>query len=107
MFVVTLTACVAGNPLKAWRGGTDPDDEWQDQRHEFDELADAKAFVGELHPDVTTHVELLGPDGEVLYRKDAGDDLDAAEPGVEPQSSETEKVTVETVPAAPPVMEAQ
>jgi len=109
---VTLTACVAGNPLKAWRDGTDPDDVWQDQSHDFDDVEAAKAFVRGLHPDTTTHVVLYGTDDDgehVLYRKDHGeDDLDAAGVGVVPPSEQPPVPDdVDETPPAPPLMPAQ
>jgi len=114
MFSVTLIACVEGNPHQAWHGSTGPEDEehvpddvWQDQVHDFRELEDAKEFIRGLHPEVTTHVELHDEDGEVIYRKDAGDDLDAAEPGVVPDSAGVEEDVEDVAPPAPPVMEAQ
>lgn len=79
---VTLEACVDGNPLKAWRDGTDPDDVWEPQTHDFDQLAAARSFIVGLHPQTSTHVELHvidGADTLVVYRQDAGDDLTAVE----------------------------
>lgn len=72
-----MTACVAGNPLKAWAGGTEPDDEWEDQTHEFDDLEAAKAFITGLHHQTTTHVVLEHQDettGEwyTVFNKDGG-----------------------------------
>lgn len=113
MFEVNLIALTEGNPLKAWAGSTGPDDTehvpddvWQDQTHQFGTLEDAKAFVAGLHPDATTHVELSDESG-VLYRQDAGDDLDAVEAGVVPLSGQQAASTETVVPDGPPVMEAQ
>lgn len=111
MFTVRLVALVAGNPLKAWAGSTGPgdeehvpDDEWADKTRDFESLEDAKAFIGSLHSDATTHVELWDDD-TVLYRQDAGDDLDVAGPGVEPLSEQQAESTEVVVPEGPPVWE--
>lgn len=82
-FRVTLVACVAGDPRKAWNGtsGPDdevhvPDDEWESQEYSFDDLEEAKSFVSKLNDAVTTHVELSydnGGEWAVIYRKDEGD----------------------------------
>jgi len=86
MFQVTLTACVAGNPLKAWRDGEEPNDVWEDQTHDFgDDLEAAKTWIRGLDPRVTTHVVLLA-DGTPIYAADAADDLDAAHPDFVQQS---------------------
>lgn len=112
---VTLTACVAGNPLKAWFGTTGPDDTehvpndvWQDFDLPFDDLDAAKGFIRGLHPDTSTHVVLYGTgdDGEqVLYRQDSGhDDLDEAGVDVVPWSELALLPDVEPVePEAPPL----
>lgn len=118
-FTVELVACISGNPLKAWHGTTGdddkvhvPDDEWQDQSHDFDDLDAAKSFIEGLPEQTTTHVVLVhhGDDGdEVLYRQDAGhDDLEAAAPGVVPWS-EQPVVTEQDdeVPDAPPLLPRQ
>src|SRR5215471_14519537 len=89
-FQVTGVFCVEGNPTKAWAGTTGeddeehvPDDVWEDQVHEFDNIDEAKSFIRGLHPQLTTHVQ-LEQDGEILCAMDAeGDHLDDAAPGVE------------------------
>jgi hypothetical protein len=89
-FQVTGVFCVEGNPTKAWAGTTGedddehvPDDVWEDQVHEFDTLDGAKRFVQGLEPQMSTHITIVGEDGEVLIEMDAeGDHLDDAAPGV-------------------------
>lgn len=86
-FRVTLVACIAGNPRKAWRGGTEPDDVWEDQAHDFDDLGEAKSFVGSLPAETTTHVVLWhqadGTEWTAIFDQDAGNDhLWDAAPGV-------------------------
>lgn len=116
-FRVTLVACVAGNPLKAWRGGTDPDDVWEDQTHLFADLDAAKAFIRGLPAETTTHVVLEAAigDGDAavwtpIFVQDAdAAHLDAAnidvpmphtvDAGGPPEDDE--------VPEAPPLMAAQ
>jgi hypothetical protein len=109
-YSVTLTALVGGNPLKAWRDGSEPDDVWEDQRHEFgDDLEAAKAFIRGLHPDASTHVVLLA-DETPIYVQDFGeDDLDTAGPDVvAPSQLPAVPPDVEDVtPEAPPAMPAQ
>lgn len=82
-FRVDLIALVAGNPNKAWREGTEPDDVWEDQSHSFTSLEDAKDFIRSLPEAGTTHVKLFADD-EQIFEQDAGaDHLDDAAPGVE------------------------
>ena len=115
MFKVTLVACIEGNPFKAWHGSTGeddtehvPNDVWQDQSHDYADLAAAKEFIQGLHSEVTTHALLWDEDGEtVLYNKDAGDDLEAADSGVVPASLAPLEDTSVVVPEAPTLMEAQ
>lgn len=74
-FRVTMVACVAGNPHKAWkvklpadqhRDDPDdlapdrelPDDVWEVQSHPFDTLDAAKQFVRILPEQTTTHVRI-------------------------------------------------
>lgn len=118
-FRVTLVACIAGNPFKAWHGSTGPDDavnipddEWQDQTHDFASLDDAKSFIRALPVETTTHVVLtrVGDDGtETLYVQDFGDDLESAAPGVVAGSQEpaVPPDTEAVVPVAPPLLPAQ
>lgn len=90
-YQVTGVFCVEGNPTKAWNGTTGedddehvPDDVWEEQFHDFDDLEAAKDFIRELHPQMSTHVALVTDDGEILVEMDAeGDHLDDAAPGVE------------------------
>jgi hypothetical protein len=90
---VTGLFCVAGNPTKAWAGTTGeddeehvPDDVWEEQGWEFDELIEAKNYIKELHPQMTTHVALEAEvDGEwetILYMDSDADHIDAADVGV-------------------------
>lgn len=110
---VTLTACVSGNPLKAWRDGTEPDDVWQDQTHDFGGLDAAKAFIRGLHPDTSTHVVLESSEDNAawtpIYVQDFGeDDLDTAGPGeVPPSQAPPVPDAVDEIPAAPPLLPAQ
>lgn len=101
-FTVQLVACVAGNPLKAWEGSTGlddtehvPDDEWQDQTHDFATLDEAKAFVAGLDGRVATHVQITH-DGTVLFDQDAAHDLEAA------HVPTVEELEAEAAAAAPP-----
>lgn len=100
MFKVTLTACIAGDPRKAWNGTTGetdtehvPDDVWQDQSHDFDTLETAVEWIRGLDPRVTTHVVLVyvedGQEPREIFVKDRGDDLDKVttdppEPEIDP-----------------------
>jgi hypothetical protein len=85
--------CVEGNPTQAWNGTEGEDDEvhvpndvWQEQTHEFDDIDEAKDFIRGLEPQMTTHVALES-DGEVLcYMDSDADHLDDAAPGVLPPS---------------------
>lgn len=93
---VTLDACVAGNPLKAWKvrlpagqpldldpndtapDREPPDDVWEAQTHDFAELDAAKAFIRSLPEPTTTHVRLFA-DGTLIFDQDAdAEHLDAA-----------------------------
>lgn len=115
MVRVELEACVAGNPLKAWKGTTGeddtehvPDDVWEHQSHEFDDLEEAKEFVLELPEQTTTHVTIFSEDEEgefLLWEQDRdGDALDSLE-----DTRPVEEVPDDPnfVPEAPPLMEAQ
>jgi hypothetical protein len=90
-YQVTGVFCVEGNPTKAWAGTTGdddtehvPDDVWEEQVHDFEDIDEAKDFIRGLHPQMSTHVVLQTDDGEVLVEMDAeGDHLDDAAPGVE------------------------
>lgn len=115
MFTVTLTGCVAGNPLKAWKGTTGeddlehvPDDVWEDQTHDFADLDAAKDFIRGLHPDTSTHVLLLA-DGVVIFDQDAGaDHLDDAASGVTmPHLVDSGGGSEDAVPDAPPLLASQ
>lgn len=91
---VTGEFCVEGNPTKAWIGTTGeddtehvPDDVWQAQTHEFDDLDAAKEFVRGLHPQMSTHVAIEssedGAEWEMIFYQDSdADHLDDAAPGV-------------------------
>lgn len=110
-FTVTLTGCVAGNPLKAWRGSTGeadtehvPDDVWQDLAPTFDTIDEAKGYILDLHFQTSTHVVLLDIDGSVLYNQDAGDPLDVAASGVVPPSLIPPPLSDDDVPPAPPLV---
>lgn len=85
-FRVTLTACVAGNPLKAWFGTTGkddkehvPDDVWEDQEFSFATLEEAKLYIQDLPELTTTHVVLsVQEDGGTwvtIFEKDRGEAL--------------------------------
>jgi hypothetical protein len=112
---VNLVALVAGNPRKGWRGGTPPDDVWEDQAHTFDTLDAAKTFVAGLHPEATTHVTIYSADadGEFLLWEqdrdaDALDTLVDERPAPEPEPVGPPVPAEEaTVPDGPPTMEAQ
>ncbi len=81
-FRVTLIALTAGNPLKAWRDGQEPDDVWEDQEYPFDDLDAAKDFIRSVTGDSTTHVKLFAGD-ELIYDQDAAAyELPDAAPGV-------------------------
>jgi len=94
MYNVTGVFCVAGNPTKAWNGteGEDdtehvPDDVWEEQIHEFNDIDEAKDFIRGLQPQMTTHIALETVDGEVLcYMDSDADHLDDAAEGVVPPS---------------------
>lgn len=122
---VTMDACVAGNPHKAWKvrlpaGETSdnelapdrepPDDVWEHQTHEFPALLDAKVYVEGLPAETTTHV-LIVVDGETIFDQDAdADHLDAAEPGLPMPHTITSKNPLEDLDAiaeAPPLMDPQ
>lgn len=103
---VTLIAMVAGTraqdsldgpPSETWLEAS-PTDEWQDQTHEFDTLDDAKAFVRDLDPRITTHV-VIEAEGHEVYVKDRGDDLDTAHV---PTAEELAAAEAEAAPPAPP-----
>lgn len=92
-FRVTGEFCVAGNPTKAWAGGTEPDDVWESQVHPFKgNLAAAKAFVLGLDPQLSTHVTIEhstdgGATWELVVAQDADADWVAdATPGEVPPS---------------------
>lgn len=110
MYTVTLDACVAGNPLKAWRGGTDPDDVWEVQSHNFDDLDAAKDFIRQLPEQTTTHVQLFA-DGGLIFDQDAdADHLHDADAGVDMPHTVTSVNLLDRddeVPEAPPLMNAQ
>ncbi len=133
MFRVTMEACVAGNPLKAWKvrlpeeerridgdgqpldpddtapDREQPDDEWELQQHDFADLEAAKDFVRGLPVETTTHVRIEA-DGVVIFDQDAdGDHLDAAGVDVEmPHTIDSRLPDVEeTVPDAPPLVSSQ
>lgn len=126
MFRVTMVACVAGNPLKAWRGDSEPNDVWEDQSHPFDDLDAAKDFVRTLPEQTTTHVRIesdhgLEPDDVVsqvledgwvvIFDQDAsGDHLDAAAPDV-PMPHRIDSVVLTDIddeePEAPPLLPSQ
>lgn len=137
-FRITLEACVAGNPFKAWReklpaGETrddefapdrmPPDDVWEAQVHEFDDLNAAKDFIRGLPEQTTTHVMLevqsySGPDeaptfdGWVpIYVQDAGaEHLDAAAPDVTPPHLVDSPLPFDdddTIEDAPPLVPSQ
>jgi hypothetical protein len=115
MFRVTLTACVEGNPLKAWRGTTGeddtehiPDDVWEDQDRPFDTLDDAKAFIRGLHPQTSTHVKLWSDD-DLIFDQDADvDHLEDAAPGtIPPHLVDSGFVTDDDVIEAPPLVARQ
>lgn len=108
-FRVTLVACVDGNPLKAWRGDSDPDDVWEEQTYTFGDLETAKSFLRGLPEQTTTHVKLL-VDGEPIFDQDAGaDHLDAAEPGVPmPHTVDSDVATDDDeIADAPPLVASQ
>lgn len=117
MFRVELTACVAGNPYKAWKGSTGPDDTvhvpddvWEDQSHAFATVEEAVSFVRGLPEPTTTHVQIVDDAGLVLFHQDGGDDLDTV-------TADTESVWMTAVqdtgpveakiPDAPPLMPSQ
>lgn len=121
MYRVELEACVAGNPLKAWKvrlpDGEDsgyepapdrepPDDVWEAQSWPFDDLEAAKQFVRDLPEPTTTHVRIYGDGDELLFDQDAGaEHLDAAGPGVALPHLVDSKLPdePEEVPEAPPL----
>ena len=101
---VTLIACVAGNPLKAWRGGTPPNDVWEPKEVEFVDLVDAQTFVEGLPTETTTHVEIQVAEDtgwRTIFNQDAGDDL--ALTTLDPPPPEVEPVPDDEIPAAPPL----
>lgn len=135
-FRVTLEACVAGNPHKAWKkrlpagelrddefapDREPPDDVWEQQTHDFTDLDDAKAFILGLPEETTTHVELeyLAPADEpgadsvweTLFVQDAGaDHLEDAAPGVVPPhliDSALPFEGLDEIAEAPPVLPSQ
>ena len=105
---VTLTACTAGNPLKAWRGGTDPDDVWEDQSRDFADLDAAKEFIRGLPEQTTTHVKLYADD-ELIFEQDADNDhLDTADAGVPMPHTVTSVNALDAnddIPEAPPLLQ--
>lgn len=94
---VALTACIAGDPLKSWTDGSEPNDEWEDQSHSFNSIDEAKSWIETLDSRSTTHVRLL-VDGDPIYIKDRGDDLASAHV---PTSEELQLAERESVPVAP------
>lgn len=131
-FRVNLDACVAGNPLKAWKvklpdGETTddelapdrepPDDVWEAQTYPFTDLDAAKTFIRGLPEQTTTHVVLehLQDDDtwELIFNQDAnGDHLDDAAPGVTPPYLIDSPLPFDDeinneVPPAPPVLAPQ
>lgn len=122
---VTMDACVAGNPGKAWRvklpaGETNPDplaadreapdDVWEYQEHAFDSIDEARAYVRSLPAETTTHVQIWADD-ELIYVQDADADwLDSADAGVPPRHTITSRNPLDEddeVPPAPPLVPAQ
>lgn len=108
-FSVTLIACVAGNPNKAWWDGEEPNDVWEEQTHPFTDLDAAKYFIESLPAETTTHVKLYA--GETLiFDQDAdADHLDNAGPDV-PMVHLIDRGGVPTAPPvadAPPLMPSQ
>lgn len=125
MYRVTMEACIAGNPHKAWRvrlpaGETNddalapdrepPDDVWEKQEHSFDSIDAARDFIRGLPAETTTHVELYADD-ELIYVQDAdADHLDNADAGVEMPHTITSANPLDeddTVPDAPPLVAPQ
>ena len=94
MYHVTGIFCVEGNPTQAWAGteGEDdtehvPNDVWEEQDHEYEDIEAAKNFIRSLHPQMSTHVALETDEGEVLcYMDSDADHLDNAAEGVVPPS---------------------
>lgn len=131
-FRVTLVACVAGNPHKAWHSRLPadaprnddplapdrepPDDVWEDQTHDFGaDLDSAKAFIRTLPEATTTHVVLEhsadGGDWAPIFVQDADSDhLDNAGPGVDMPHTIDSPLPFEDdseFPEAPPLMPSQ
>lgn len=130
MFRVTMDACVAGNPLRAWKvrlpdgerrddelapDREPPNDVWESQTHEFATLTEAKVFIRELPEATTTHVRLqheTDDEGWVTtFDQDAdGDHLDAAGPDVDmPHTVDSRLPFMEgdEIPDAPPLVPSQ
>lgn len=106
MFRVTLEACVEGNPLKAWRGETEPDDVWEKKEKSFEDLDEAVAFVADLHEATSTHVVIDYDEGDgsewrTIFNQDRGDDLDSVTTEVPPLAAEV--IDPDAIPAAPPL----
>lgn len=122
---VTMEACVAGNPHKAWKvrlpaGETNddplapdrepPDDVWEEQTYEFGDVAAARDFIRQLPAESTTHVRMYA-DGELIYDQDADADwLDEADAGVEMRHTITSRNPLDDedeIADAPPLVAKQ
>lgn len=126
MYRVTMEACIAGNPHKAWRvrlpageyrvddplapDREPPDDVWEDQSHDFDTIDAARDFIRGLPAETTTHVKLYADD-ELIYVQDAdAEHLDHADAGVAMPHTITSANPLDeddTVPDAPPLVAPQ